>query len=180
MSRELDTYVAPKPEPPQPGHPALSTQLLYQGLRFDVLRLLLPFVSHLFFRFMLFVMLYVFSVPHLLKDADCIRLVKLIPVYWVLNILVRQSMRMVVLVSYSSRVLGITLLLGLVIGGLGFGWNFILRKRLHLRFTWPQWIAMFGMAWLLVGVDLGGGAGGGGDPGFGFMMLGAILRPYGG
>ncbi|KAG4422820.1 hypothetical protein IFR04_004042 [Cadophora malorum] len=180
MSSSLDTYVPPEPSPPQPGHPALSTQLLLQGLRYDVFRLLGPFITHLFFRFMLFVMLYVFSVPHLLTDTDCIRLVKLIPVYWGLNILVRQAMRLVVLISYSSRVIGITLLLGLVIGGLGSGWNFILRKRLHLRYTWPQWIAMFGMAWLLVGVELGGGGGGGGDPGFGYMMMGAILRPYAG
>ncbi|KAH7407249.1 hypothetical protein BKA64DRAFT_666163 [Cadophora sp. MPI-SDFR-AT-0126] len=179
MSSSLDTYIPPESTPPQPGHPALSPQLLYQGLRYDVLRLLRPFITNLFFRFMLFVMLYVFSVPHLLNDADCIRLVKLIPVYWGLNILVRQTMRMVVLISYSSRVLGITLLLGLVIGSLGFSWNFILRKRLHLRYTWPQWIAMFGMAWLLVGVDLGRGGGGGGD-GFGYMMMGAILRPYAG
>lgn len=65
---------------------------------------------------------------------------------------------MVVLVSYSSRVLGIALLVGLVVGGAAFARSFVLRKRLHLRYTWPQWIAMFGLSWLLVGVDLGGGS----------------------
>ncbi|KAH6721833.1 hypothetical protein BKA61DRAFT_591382 [Leptodontidium sp. MPI-SDFR-AT-0119] len=180
MSRQLDTYIPPEPSPPHPGYPALSPQILYQGLRFDIMLLFGRFTSHLFFRFMLFVMLYVFSVPHLLLDADCIRLVKLLPVYFGLNIFVRQALRMVVLVSYSSRVLGIALLVGLVVGGAAFARSFVLRKRLHLRYTWPQWIAMFGLSWLLVGVDLGGGsAGGSGDSGFEFMFLGPMLRPFG-
>ncbi|KAH7357152.1 hypothetical protein BKA65DRAFT_221720 [Rhexocercosporidium sp. MPI-PUGE-AT-0058] len=179
MSRSLDTYIPPEPTPPHPGYPALSPQILIQGLRYDILMLFARFTSHLFFRFMLFVMVYVFSVPHLLSDNDCIRLVKLLPVYFGLNILVRQALRMVVLVSYSSRALGITLLFGLVVGGVVSARAFVLRKRLHLRYTWPQWIAMFGLSWLLVGVNLSGGRGGG-ESGFGFMFLGSILRPFGG
>ncbi|KAL2073056.1 hypothetical protein VTL71DRAFT_10380 [Oculimacula yallundae] len=179
MSKSLETYIPPEPSPPHPGYPALSPHILYQGLRYDVVRLLTPFISHLFFRFMLFVMLYKFSVPHLLKDADCIRLLKLIPVYWGLNILVRQALRMVVLISYSSRVFGIALLVGLVVWGSLFARSFILRKRLHLRYSWPQWIVLFGLSWLLVGVDLGRrGEGGASD--YSFMFLGSPLMPFGG
>lgn len=155
MSKSLDTYVPPEPSPLEPGYLVLSPRILYQGLQSDLARLFFPFISNIFFRFMLFVMLYKFSVPHLLKDADCIRLIKLIPVYFGLNILVRQALRVVVLISYSSRVLGISLLLLLVVGGSLFTRSFVLRKRLHLRYSWPQWIALFGWSWLLVGVDLG-------------------------
>ncbi|XMA13539.1 hypothetical protein WAI453_006330 [Rhynchosporium graminicola] len=183
MSKSLDTYVPRDPSadsPPHPGYyPALSPRLLWQGLQYDVKLLLARFLTNLFFRFMLFVMTYVFSVPHLLKDTDCIRLVKLLPIYFGLNILVRQTLRMVVLISYSSRALGLSLFIGLVVGGLLLARSCVLR-RLHLRYSWPQWIALLGLSWLLVGVDLGSRSPGGGDVFHDMLFGGSYTRPFGG